>query len=68
MVNIEMDMFFFACSIFGIQLQKDKTHQTSVMDMTLNNQIVMLQECRGFCKCGVRFHCHCSQIHSGQEW
>ena len=41
---------------------------TSVLDMTINNQIVRLQQCWSFGECGVPLHCHCSQVHSGPEW
>ena len=41
---------------------------TSVLDMTLNNLMVRLQQCWSFGECGVPLHCHCSQVHSGPEW
>ena len=44
------------------------TLTTSVLHMTLNYLIERLQECQSFGKCGVRLHCHHSQVHSGPEW
>ena len=44
-----------------------KTLPKRVLDMTLNNLMVMLQECCSFRKCGVPLYCHHSQVHSGPE-
>ena len=41
---------------------------TSVLDMTLNNLMVRLQQCWSFGECGVPLHCHRAQVHSGPEW
>ena len=44
--------------------QRDKTPQTSVLDMTLNNLMMRLQWCWRFGKCRAPLHCQCSQVHS----
>ena len=50
-------------------LQRGKTLPlTSVLDMTLNNLMVMFQQCWNFGECRVPLHCHRSQVHSGPEW
>ena len=41
---------------------------TSVLDMSLNNQMVRFQECWSFGESGVPLHCHLSRLHSGPEW
>ena len=42
-----------------------KTRPTSVLYMTLNNEMVWFLWCWGFDKHGAPIHCHCSQVHSG---
>ena len=46
-------------------LQRGKTLSTSVLDMTLNNQMVSIQYCWSFGECWVPFYCHRSQARSG---
>ena len=40
------------------------THQTSVLDITLNNLMVRFQKCWSFRECRILLHCHRSQFHS----
>ena len=49
-------------------LKRGKTPLMSVLDMTLNNLMVRIQQCWSFGECGVPLHCHCSRDHSGPEW
>ena len=59
----------WSCRIHGMPLCRGvRLPPTSVLDMTLNNLMVRFQQCWSFGECGVRLHCHCSQVHSGPEW
>ena len=50
-------------------LQRGKTPTpTSVLDMTLNNQMVKFQQCWSFGEYGIPLYCHLSQVNSGPEW
>ena len=59
----------WGCRIHWLHLCRGvRPHQTSVLDMTLNNLMVRFQQCWSFGECGVPLHCHRSQVHSGPEW
>ena len=49
------------------QLHLCKTPPTSVLDMTLDNLMVRLQQCWCFGECRILPYCHCSQVHSGDR-
>ena len=56
-----------SCKMHWLQLSKGvKPFPTSILDMTLNNQMVRLQPWR-FGKNGVPLHCCCSQVNSGSN-
>ena len=57
----------WGCRIHRLHLCRGvRTHPppTSILDMTLNNLMVRLQDCWTFGKCGMPFHCYCSQAYS----
>ena len=42
--------------------------QMSILDMTLKNLMMRLQQCWSFRECGIPHYCHHSQVDSSPEW